>query len=126
MEQAHDVFQTRRLTVDKIAAVAVAIEPARHRHFRYVEIENFIRVVEYEGYFATRLRFSGLRSAENNVLHVAAAKGFRRLFAQHPAHRVGYVGFAAPVRPHDAGDAFVEADHRFIRKRFESGKSYFF
>src|SRR5262249_25953141 len=56
-----------------------------------------------------RLTVAG--SGENHVLHAGAAQAFGRLLAEHPAYGIADIGFAAAVRPYDAGNPLpVEAE----------------
>ena len=126
MEQRDDILQTAGLAVDEVFAVAVAVETAGHCDVRRIQLENVIGIVENQRHLAKGQRFSLQRAAENDILHIGAAQRLSRLLAQHPAHGVGHVAFAAAVGAYDAGHALVEADRSFFGKRFESDKLYFF
>ena len=118
--ESNHVLQTTRLSVYHVLTVTVTVDFTGHGNFRAIEVENLIRVVKYEGYLAGIVGFSFERTAENNVLHVSATQGFRRLFAKHPTHGVRYVTLTATVRTYDTGYPFFKSNDRFIRKRFET------
>ena len=71
------------------------------------------------------MRFAFERTAEDYVLHIRTAKRFRRLLAEHPAHRVRNVTLSATVRAYDTGNTFFKTNRRFVGKRFEADELYF-
>jgi hypothetical protein len=61
------------------------------------------------------------RAGEDDVFHLAAAQSFGALLAEHPAHSVENVRFAAPVGAHNDGDALAGHGHLgAIEKRFKA------
>ena len=90
------------------------------------DIENALFVIEYKGYFAKGLGFSFHRTAEDNVLHVAATKILCGLFAKYPTDSVRYVTLTATIRTNDTGYPAFKADYRFVGKRLKADKMYFF
>ena len=127
VQAVDDVFHAAGLLVDGVLAFAAAEQAARERHFVVFEILEHTRgVIERERDLAERLALALLRAAENDVLHIGAAHGLGRLFAEHPADGIGHVALAAAVGPDDAGDAVIEFDFGFIRKGFETVEFDFF
>src|SRR5262249_34726188 len=59
-------------------------------------------------YFGHSEGFAITSSAEDDVLHLAAAEILCRLLAQHPGDGFGYIAFSAAVRAHDARYALAE------------------
>ena len=57
-----------------------------------------------EGDFSHAERLASVGAGKDDVLHVGAAKRFRALFTEDPAHRVQDVGLAATVWPHHHGE----------------------
>lgn len=126
VKERDNILQTAELAVDEVFTVAVPIQSSGHCDVRGVEVENALLVIENERHFAKRERFSFQRPAENDVLHVAAAQRFCGLFPQNPANGVGDVALSAAVGTHDAGNAVVEPNRRFVGERFEADQLYFF
>ena len=89
-------------------------------------LEDLVRIVEGERHFAVRKGFSVLRAVENNVLHARSAKGFRRLFAEHPTDRVRNVALAATVRTDDTGNAVFELNLLPVGERLKTDQLYLF
>ena len=65
-------------------------------------------------------RRARIRAGKNDIRHFAAAQRLGRLLAEHPAHGVEHVGFAAPIRPHHGGHAAMEFELGFGGKGLES------
>ena len=107
-QQVLDVAQPDRRAVEQVVALARAGEPPGDHHLPVGDREVAVGVVEEERDFGDVDRAPGRRALEDHVLHLAAAEQPGRLLAQHPAHRVGDVGFAAAVGPDDGGDAVLE------------------
>ena len=127
VQAVDDVLHAAGLLVDQILALAAAEEAAGHGDLGIVEVgEHLARIVEGERDLAKGLALARLRAAEDDVLHTRTAHGLGGLLAEHPADGVRHVALAAAVRPHDAGDAVVEADLRLVREGLESVEFYFF
>src|SRR5262249_40523826 len=76
-----------------------------------------------EADFGSRARLACVAAAENDVLHLVAAKALGALFAKYPRDGIGHVALAASVGSDNRGDALVEGELRPVGKRFEA--SYF-
>ena len=89
-----DVQQPARRPVDCIFRAAVAVQRTADGHFRIVDVERVIGVVDGQGDLRAPRRRPGGGARENHVLHRRAAKVFGALFAHHPSQGVNDVGFA--------------------------------
>lgn len=89
-----DVQQPARRPVDSVFRAAVTVQSTADGHFRVVDVERVIGVVDGQGDLRTSCRRLGGGACENHVLHRRAAKVFRALFAHHPSQGVNHVGFA--------------------------------
>ena len=119
-EQLDDILQAAGGFVDIVFAFTRAVNAAGNHDLGIIHRQGVILVVKDEGYLAIAHALALLGAAENDVFHLSAAQCLRALFAQHPAHRIGQVGFAASVRSDNACDALVKDDHRAFRKRLEA------
>ena len=82
-------------------------------------------VIENQFNRRPRYRFAAGGAVENNVLHRFAAQ-FRGLrLAQHPAHGIHDVGFAAAIRADDADQLPGQGNGSRIDKGFETGEFEF-
>ena len=83
------------------------------------------RIVEHQFDRRTRHRLAAARTIEDDILHRFAAQ-FRSLrFAEHPAHGVDHVRFAATVRTNNADELPGQGNGRRIDKGFKTGKFEF-
>ena len=111
--------------VDEIFAAAIAKHAPRQRHFVIGHIDArcdqpfALDAADGQGNFRHAERFAGIRAVENHVRHFAAAQRLGRLLAQNPANRVRNIRFAAAIGPDNAGDARLEIQRSFVRKRLE-------
>ncbi len=65
-------------------------------------------------------RLALVGAGKDNILHLVPAQNPRALLAQHPAHRVGNIGFAAAVRPHNTGNPILQLNNRAVGKGFKT------
>ena len=119
-EKLDNILEPASGFVDVVFALAASIHAPGDDHFGIIHAQRMILVVKDERHFAIAHAFALLRAVEDDVLHLAAAQCLGALFAEHPAHRVGQIGFAAAVRPDNAGDAFVKDDDRAFRERLKA------
>jgi hypothetical protein len=101
------------LAIQVVIGVAVARQHALHADLRVLRpgaADAAQRIVEDEldGGAAHGLPLA--RAVEDHVVHVLAAQLLGRRFAEHPAHRVDHVGFAAPVGAHHAHELPGDGD----------------
>ena len=125
VQKGDDVFQAAGLLVEKVLALARAVQPPRHGDFLVVDVEHPRSVVKDERHLAVGEGAAGFGAVEDDVLHTRAAQRLGRLFAEHPADGVGDVALAAAVRADDAGDTVVKFDGGLVGKRLEPHELYF-
>ena len=120
--------------VDQVFAFAGAVKPPRNRDLptlggpflhRLDPVRQLLvvdlRVYQRHGHVGHAQRFTIAGAREDHVFHAGAAKGLRRLFAQHPTDGIADVGLAAPVGPDNRGDPLaVEAKLGALAERFEA------
>jgi hypothetical protein len=128
-EKLHDVSEARRHAVEKVFAVAAAIETTGHHHllgtygapgdaaWRGVRAKR--QRIEGQRHLRQTGRTPGFGAGEDHVIHGAAAKMLRGLLPHDPANRVDDVRLAASVGAHDRRDRFREAYRGPIDERFE-------
>src|SRR5688500_16284453 len=61
-----------------------------------------------------------MAATEDNVLGLPGAKCVLPLLTQDPAHGVGHVRLAAPVRPYDPGDPRLEREDGAVEEALET------
>jgi len=114
-----------RLVVDVISRCAITRERALDRNLGKaapLTCSLAHAVVEQKLHRCAARRLAAGRAIENDILHRFAAQFGRLGFAQHPAHRVNDVGFAATVRSHNADQLAGYLKIGGIDEGFESGK----
>jgi hypothetical protein len=98
-KQLPHLAQLHGIAVDEVLALARAIQPAPDGNLRQVEGEDLVLVGKQEGDLRDVQCLARLAAGEDDVLHVLRAKGFRRLLAEDPFHRVNDIALPAPVGP---------------------------
>ena len=121
-EQILDVAQPDRRTVEQIVALPGPREPAGDDHFAVGDGKVAVGVVEVQRDLGDVHRAPGGGALEDDVLHLPAAEQSRRLFAEHPADRVGHVALPAAVRSHDGRHPFLEGEVDRVGERLEAGE----
>ncbi len=81
------------------------------------------RFLQREGHLRQIARGAPGRAGENHILHLGAAHVAGIGLAHCPAQRLDDIGFAAPVRPDHAGQAWQDLDRGGIREAFEAGNA---
>ena len=119
-EQVHDILEAAGGAVHEVFAVAAAVDAAGDAHLVKGGLQLMVGVVKDEGHFAVVEGLSLFGAVEDDVGHVVAAQHLGALLAQHPAHRVANVAFAAAVGAHDARHVLRKDDLRALGKGFES------
>ena len=114
------IAQAHLHIVQEIFTLAAPVKSSRDRHFLIVYRELMIRVVEGNGYICTGQRFPQLGSRKNNILHGASAQLLDPLLSEHPAHRIGNIGFPGAVRSHNRRKAVMEFQLDFVCKRLKA------
>ena len=124
-EQVVDVAAPDRDVVDVVRRIAVARQHALDRELRVLAplpADAALAVVEVELDRRAPDRLALARAVEDDVLHRLAAQGGGLRLAQHPAHGVDDVGFAAAVGADDADELAGRADGRGIDEGLEPGE----
>ena len=121
-----NVLQPARSLVQKIFAAAIAKHPACERDFVVSDLDSgghevlVIDSADGQRHFSHAERFAAIGTIKDHVGHFAAAQRLRRLLAQYPANSVRDIRFAAPVRPDNRGDPWLEIERCFIGERFKA------
>ena len=118
-EQFLDVEQTTWNTVDRVLAVAAAKQDAADGDFGELEIEQAGRVVDREAHLGSAQRRALGGAGKDDVIHLLAPHGTRRLGTEHPRNGVDDVRLPRSVRPDHHRDARLELHHRGIGERLE-------
>src|ERR1700694_1282901 len=126
-EHIGDVAAPDVHAVDVVARLAVALQDALHRDLRVLRPLSGrapLSVVEDQLDRRARERLAGHRAVEDDVLHRVAAQRRGARLAEHPAHGVDDVGFAAAVRPDDADQLPWHVYRGGIDEGLEAGELY--
>ncbi len=115
-----DVQQPAAGAVDGVLRAAGAEQGAGDRDFAVVDRQGAVAVVDGEGDVGAAQRRAAGRAGEDDVLHLAAAKGLGALLAHHPGQGVHHIGLAGAVGAHHGGDAGFEFEGRRRSERLES------
>ncbi len=93
-EQLLDVQQPAGGAVDLVVAVAGAIHPPGDRHLGVLDRQRVVGIVDRERDLGAAQRRASRRTGEDDVFHLAPAKGLGALFPEHPGDGVDDVGLA--------------------------------
>ena len=119
-EQLLDVQQAAVDAVDRVLALARAEQSATDCHLRELDRQQTRRVVQRQHHLgAPECRSLG-RTGEDDVVHLLATHGTRRLRAQHPGNGVHHVGLARTVGADDDGDPRLELQGGGVGERLET------
>src|SRR6185503_5232750 len=124
-EQIVYIAAADRDVIDVVGRVAFARQHPLDRKLAVLSplaADPPLAVVEEELDRRTADRLAVTRAVEDHILHRFAAQGGRLRFAEHPAHRVDHIGFAAAVRSDDADQLPRRRDGGWIDKRLEAGQ----
>jgi hypothetical protein len=114
--------------IDEIIRLPLSGQRALDRQFgklRPLAQRPAEQIVENQLDGSARYRFAAGRPVEDDVHHRFAAQLGSFRLAQHPAHGVHDVGFAAAVRPDDADQLPGQGNGSRIDKGFEAGEFEF-
>ena len=78
-----------------------------------------LRIVDRDRDFGVVARRTAVVAGEDDVIHRRGAHGFVGRLAHHPAQRFDEIGFAAAVRPDDAGQAGFDQEIGRLDERLE-------
>ena len=119
-EQLVHVLKAHHLLIDVILRLTAAVIAAGHRHLRLVAGEDMLGVVHHQRNLSKAHLITGLRTAEDHVLHLGTAELAAALLAHDPADSIGDVGLTRAVGAHDGGNIRTECQCRLIGKGFKS------
>ena len=119
-EQLVHVLEAHHLLIDVILRLTAAVIAAGHRHLRLVTGEDMLGVVHHQRNLSKAHLITGLRTAEDHVLHLGTAELAAALLAHDPADGIGDVGLTRAVGAHDGGNIRTECQCRLIGKGFKS------
>ena len=68
-------------------------------------------------------RRTRIGAGENHIFHARTAHGFIRGLAHHPTQGFQQIGFAAAIRPDNAGHAGQNVEVNGFDERFEAGQA---
>ena len=124
-EKIGNVAAAHHLVVDEISGFALARELALDAHFGILPpraLQGLVGIVEHKLHRCARGGAAGGGAVENHILHALAAQLFGRSFAQHPAHGIDHVGFAAAVGADHGHQLAGHVNGGGVGERFETGK----
>ena len=119
-EKLLDILQAASLAVKGILALPVAKDPARDLDFVKFAPKLLLAIGEQERDFAQLCRFPGVGTFKDDVLHLTTAEGLGALLPEHPADRIGDIGFTAAVGPHDRRYSGLETERCRVGKGLET------
>src|SRR3990172_7117683 len=119
-QQFDHVLQPGAGAVDEVLGLAGPIGPATDRHLGEIKREPPIGVVEGQNRLGHPLRLPGVAPGEDDFVSAPSAQGTVRLFAQHPADRIGYVALARSIGADHRVHAALEDEPRRIRECLEA------
>ena len=120
-KELRHVPEADRLAVDVIFTLAASKIPAGDGNFAFLHGgENMLRIVQHQRDLGKMLLRALGGTAEDHVLHFAAAQALGALLTHDPADGVGNIGFTGAVGANDGGDILAKVQHRFIRERLKA------
>ena len=119
-EKFLNVLQAAGLPVERVFALAVAVDAAGDFDFVKFAAKLFFAVREEQRNLAQLGGLASVGAFEDDVLHLAAAQGFRALLTEHPADGVCDVGFAAAVGTHHGRHTGFETEGRGVSEGLEA------
>ena len=119
-KQLMDVPEPTGLAVDIVFTFAASIVAAGHHDLALLPGKPSFRIVQCQRDLRISHRFSLERTAENHVLHLAAAQRLGGLLPHDPADGVGNIRFSASVGSDHRSDRLAKGQDRLIRKGLES------
>jgi len=118
-EEIENVAQARRILVQKVFALARAVEATADRHLGPRHREHAI-VAEGQLDLREADRLARRRAVEDQVFHALAAQRLRALLTERPADRFRDVALAAAVRSDDRRDARRDLEDGLLREGLEA------
>ena len=112
-------------TVEVVLGAAVARQLALHRDLvvgRVGPLHRCISVVEHQFDGGAAHRLAGPRSVEDHIVHRLRTQLLHARFAEHPAHRVDHIRFAAAVGADDRRQIGRQRQYAGVHKGLETGQ----
>ena len=122
-EQLDEIRAPHSGSVDQVLPLAAAVQPTRDRDLAELELRELaVRVVEQELDLAPVGRGTARGAREEHVVGLLRAQLRRRKRPRGPEQGIRDVRLPRPVRPHDHGDATLEANLDRIGERLEAAQ----
>ena len=115
-KQAVNVLETNCLAVYVILTLAAAVIAACEHKLGIIAIKDMLGIVDNQRYLCKAQCPPLLRTAEDDILHLAAAQSFGTLLAHDPQYRIGYIRFARAVRSDYCGNVLFKCYPNLVRK----------
>ena len=119
-QQLLDVEEAAWHVVDGVLAVAAAEQRSLDGHLGELDRQDAGGVVDRQADLGTAECRSARRPGEDDVVHLLAAHGRRRLGAEHPGDGIDDVRLARAVRSDDDRDARLQLERRGVGERLEA------
>ena len=119
-EQLVNVLEADRASVDIVFTFARAVIPAGDHNLRLVHVDQTSCVVQHQRDFGVAGLLALGGTAEDDVLHLAAAQRAGGLLTHDPADGVGNIGFARAIWADDGGNILTKSQHRLIGEGLEA------
>src|SRR5439155_24357324 len=122
-EQLDEIRAPHSGPVDEVLAFAAPVQPASDRDLAELELRELaVRVVEQELDLAPVGRGTARGPREEHVVGLLRAQLRRRKRSRGPEQGIRDVRLPRPIRPHDHGDATLEANLDRIGERLEAAQ----
>ena len=123
-EQQLHIARPHLAAIDAIGRTLVALDAAADfEELGIVEGRRggAVGIVETEADLGHIARRALAAAGEDDIIHIGAAHGLRRILAHDPAHGIDQIGFAAAVRPDDPGEPGLDQKIRRLDESLEAG-----
>ena len=107
-KQLMDIFQAHCRLVDQVFTLAGTIVASGDCDLVAAVRQKTIGIIDGQRDLSVSAALSLVGTVENDVFHLRTAQRLRRLFAQHPADRVGNITFSGAVGSNDGGNTGIE------------------
>src|ERR687897_2048863 len=115
-----NVLQAHPASVDEVLILTGSERATGDRDFGKFDRQPAIAIVEREGCLGHASGGPALAATEDDIFGLLGAQRMLSLLAQDPAHSVGHVRLAAPVRTDDPGDSRLEREDGTVEEAFET------
>ncbi len=115
-KQLLDIHQPGLCPVDFVFARAIAEHAAGNGYLGVLDGQRTIGIIDGERDLGPAQLLAVARPGEDDVLHLAAAQGFRAGLSHDPGKGINNVGFAGTVRADNSTDARLKFERRRRRE----------